>query len=35
MGDHWRFEQDYNQRKWVPERQVQVVKQEGYWKIVE
>lgn len=35
MGDHWRYEQDVDQPIWVPERQVEVVKQEGYWKIVE
>lgn len=35
MGDHWRFEQDNDQREWVPDRQVEVVKQEGYWKSVE
>jgi hypothetical protein len=35
MGDHWRYEQDFEERKWVPETQVTVVEQEGYWKIVE
>jgi hypothetical protein len=35
MGDHWRFEQNFDQPIWVPEKQVEVVKQEGYWKIVE
>jgi hypothetical protein len=35
MGDHWRYEQDFETRKWVPEAQVAVVEQEGYWKIVE
>jgi len=35
MGDHWRYEQDFDQPTWVPEKQVDVVKQEGYWKIVE
>lgn len=35
MGDHWRFEQDFEDRIWVPESQMAVVEQEGYWKIVE
>lgn len=35
MGDHWRFEQDLNQRRWMPEKKIEVVKQEGYWKLVE
>jgi hypothetical protein len=35
MGDHWRYEQDFEERKWVPETQVTVVEQEGYWKFVE
>lgn len=35
MGDHWRYEQDFEDRKWVPESQVEYVKQEGYWKFVE
>lgn len=34
-GDHWRYEQDFEIRKWVPETQVTVVEQDGYWKIVE
>ncbi len=35
MGDHWRYEQDHDERIWVPESQVKYVKQEGYWKTVE
>jgi hypothetical protein len=35
MGDHWRYEQDFETRKWVPESQVAIVEQEGFWKIVE
>ncbi|MCB2147073.1 MAG: hypothetical protein KQI81_11405 [Deltaproteobacteria bacterium] len=35
MGDHWRYEQDLDERIWVPESQVKYVKQEGYWKTVE
>ena len=35
MGDHWRYEQDFEDRKWVPESQVAIVEQQGYWKIVE
>ncbi|WP_319407578.1 hypothetical protein [uncultured Desulfosarcina sp.] len=35
MGDHWRYEQDHDERIWVPESQVNVVKQEGYWKTVD
>lgn len=35
MGDHWRYEQDPEQRVWVPESQIEVVTQAGYWKIVE
>jgi hypothetical protein len=35
MGDHWRFEQDFATRVWVPETQVKYVSQEGYWKTVE
>lgn len=35
MGDHWRFEQDFTDKTWVTESQVEYVKQEGYWKIVE
>ena len=32
MGDHWRYEQDFDQPTWVPDTQVEYVKQEGYWK---
>jgi hypothetical protein len=32
MGDHWRYEQDFDTPAWVPESEVQYVKQEGYWK---
>jgi hypothetical protein len=35
MGDHWRYEQDAEDRKWVPESQVAIIEQHGYWKIVE
>jgi hypothetical protein len=35
MGDHWLFTQDFLKRTWVPPYQVEYVKQEGYWKIVE
>ena len=35
MGDYWRFEQDLGDKTWVPESQVTVVTQEGYWKTVE
>ena len=35
MGDHWRYEQDIDQPRWVPERMVEAVKEEGYWKILE
>ena len=35
MGDHWRYEQDHDERIWVPESLVKYVKQEGYWKTVE
>ena len=35
MGDHWRYEQDHEERVWVPEAQVKIVKQEGYWKTVD
>lgn len=35
MGDYWRFEQDFGDKTWVPESQVTVVTQEGYWKTVE
>jgi hypothetical protein len=35
MGDHWRYEQDHEERVWVPEAQVNVVKQEGYWKTLD
>jgi len=35
MGDHWRYEQDHEERIWVPASQVRYVKQEGYWKPVE
>ena len=35
MGDHWRFEQDLDDRTWVPETQVTYVKQAGYWKFAE
>lgn len=35
MGDHWRYEQDFEDKIWVPEAQVAVVKQEGYWQIIE
>ena len=35
MGDHWRYEQDKDRPKWVPERRVEFVKQEGYWKVVD
>ena len=35
MGDHWRYEQNVEERIWVPESQVAYVKQEGYWKFIE
>lgn len=35
MGDHWRFEQDFKEKTWVPESEVRVVRQAGYWKPVE
>jgi hypothetical protein len=35
MGDHWRYEQDFDRPVWVPEKQVEVVRQEGYWKTAE
>jgi hypothetical protein len=35
MGDHWRYEQDVTRKTWVPEAQVEVVKQAGYWKLAE
>ncbi len=35
MGDHWRYEQDFEKPTWVPESEVQYVKQEGYWKIAD
>lgn len=35
MVDHWRYEQDHEERIWVPASQVRYVKQEGYWKPVE
>ena len=35
MGDHWRYEQDVTQKKWVPASQVEYVKQAGYWKVAE
>lgn len=35
MGDHWRFEQDFDEKTWVPESQVTYVKQAGYWKAAE
>ena len=35
MGDHWRYEQDFDRPTWVPEREVRYVRQEGYWSIVE
>ena len=35
MGDHWRYEQDVEDKTWVPESQVQYVKQEGYWEFVQ
>lgn len=35
MGDHWRYEQDAENKVWVPASQVPYVKQAGYWKFVE
>lgn len=35
MGDHWRYEQDFGQKNWVPASQVEIVTQAGYWKAVE
>ena len=35
MGDHWRYEQDLTQKTWVPPTTAEVVKREGYWRIVE
>ena len=35
MGDHWRFEQNLKEKKWVPEAVVEYVKQEGYWAFAE
>jgi len=35
MGDHWRYEQDVTRKTWVPEAQVEYVKQAGYWKVAE
>jgi hypothetical protein len=35
MGDHWRYEQDFEIKTWVPATQVEYVKQEGYWTTVE
>jgi len=35
MGDHWRFDQNLKEKKWVPEAVVQYVKQEGYWAFAE
>ncbi len=32
MGDHWRFVQDFEKRRWVPEAVVTYVKQAGHWK---
>jgi hypothetical protein len=32
MGDHWRYEQNFEERTWVPASEVTYVKQEGYWK---
>ena len=34
MGDHWRYEQDVENKIWVPASQVTYVKQAGYWKVV-
>lgn len=31
MGDHWRYEQDFEEKTWRPESEVQYVKQAGYW----
>ncbi len=35
MGDHWRYEQDVADKTWVPDSQVEYVKQEGYWNFAE
>jgi len=35
MGNHWRYEQNHEERIWVPASEVRYVKQEGYWKPVE
>lgn len=35
MGDHWRFEQDFEKKTWVPPSRVKFVRQQGYWKTVE
>ncbi|MBR9985109.1 MAG: hypothetical protein KFF68_04295 [Desulfosarcina sp.] len=35
MGNHWRYEQNHDERIWVPASRVKYVKQEGYWKPVE
>ncbi|MFO7713190.1 hypothetical protein [Desulfosarcina sp.] len=35
MGDHWRYEQDQDEKTWVPASTVEYVKQAGYWKIFE
>jgi hypothetical protein len=35
MGDHWRYEQDFTEKTWVPASQVKYVKQAGYWKVAE
>ena len=35
MGDHWRFEQNLKEKKWVPKAVVEYVKQEGYWAFAE
>jgi hypothetical protein len=35
MGDHWRFVQHLEKRRWVPEAVVAYVKQAGYWKTID
>ena len=35
MGDYWRYEQDLDAKVWVPESEVQYVKQAGYWTVAE
>ncbi|HSO18399.1 MAG TPA: hypothetical protein VLT88_03015 [Desulfosarcina sp.] len=35
MGDHWRFEQDLDDKTWVPDSQWTFVVQAGYWKFAE